>query len=93
MQAEHRELTAGQSGKKETLQEEKTLRFVEKYGTFLVYFHSISLYVICIFLVYLAYGKKSASLVVLSRRWYIFRPTQIRFTPLLTYAKSALLHI
>ena len=25
--------------------------------------------------------------------WFIFRPTQIRYTPLLTYAKSAILHI
>ena len=25
--------------------------------------------------------------------WCIFRPTQIRYTPLLTYAKSAILHI
>ena len=26
-------------------------------------------------------------------RWCIFRPTQIRYTPLLTYAKSAILNI
>ena len=26
-------------------------------------------------------------------RWFIFRPTQIRYTPLLTYAKSPILHI
>ena len=26
-------------------------------------------------------------------RWCIFRPTQIRYSPLLTYAKSAILHI
>ena len=25
--------------------------------------------------------------------WCIFRPTQVRYTPLLTYAKSAILHI
>ena len=25
--------------------------------------------------------------------WCIFRPTQIRYTPLLTYAKSVILHI